>query len=132
MSTNIFKKLLATFRKHPGSQLVFFLLLYTYSTICLFLFPWSILKLSENSKIFSVCSTGGLVDNHNYLSIHNYQIIQFSENSVYSFSPQLFKNFSKTLVYVYRYAYKSFSKVSFSKVFQSQGCTCTRIPKRLF
>ena len=31
--------------------------------------------------------------------------------------PQLFKNFSKTLVYVYRYAFKSFSKVSFSEVF---------------
>ena len=67
------------------------------------------------------------MDSYNYLSIHNFQKIP----RVRIF-PQLFKNFSKTLVYVYRYAFKSFSKVSFSKVFQSQGCTCTHISKRLF
>ena len=132
MSTNIFKKLLATFRKHPGSQLVFFLLLYTFSDFCLFLFHWNILKLSENSKTFSVCSTGGLVDNYNYLSIHNYQINEFSENSPCThflptfqklfqnssvrvplrlqkfFKSKFFRTFSKSRVYVYSYPQKTF------------------------
>ena len=43
--------------------------------------------------------------------------------------PQLFKNFSKTLVYVYRYAYKSFSKVSFSEVFKVKGVRVLISPK---
>ena len=114
-------------------------IIYTHLVICLFLFPWSILKLSENSKIFSVCSTGGLVNNHNYLSIHNYQINEFSENSPCThfpptfpkffqnssvrvllrfqefFKSKFFKSFSKSRVYVYSYPQKTFLKVSFLK-----------------
>ena len=140
MSIYFFKKLLATFEKVSWQPAcVFSSIIYTFSDICLFLFHWNILKFSENSKTFFVYSTGGLVDNHNYLSIHNYQINEFSENSPCTHFPptfqKLFQNssvrvplrlqkffkskfyesFSKSRVYVYSYPQKTFLKVSFLK-----------------
>ena len=46
--------------------------------------------------------------------------------------PQLFKNFSKTLVYVYRSAFKSFSKVSFSEVFSKSKVYVYSYPQKTF
>ena len=140
MSIYFFKKLLATFEKVSWQPAcVFPSIIYTHPAICLFPFPWNILKLSENSKTFSVCSTGGLVDNNNYLSIHNFQINEFSENSPCThfpptfqklfqnssvrvplrlqkfFKSKFFKSFSKSKVYVYPYSQKTFLKVSFLK-----------------
>ena len=86
-----------------------------------------------------VCSSGKLSDNSNYLSIHNYQINEFSENSPCThfpptfqklfqnsrvrvplrlqkfFKSKFFKSFSKSRVYVYAYPKKTFLKVSFLK-----------------
>ena len=86
-----------------------------------------------------VCSSGKLSDNSNYLSIHNFQINEFSENSPCThipptfqklfqnsrvrvplrlqkfFKSKFFKSFSKSRVYVYSYPKKTFLKVSFLK-----------------
>ena len=49
MSIYFFKKLLATFEKVSWqSACIFSSIIYTFSDFCLFLFPWNILKLSEN------------------------------------------------------------------------------------
>ena len=86
-----------------------------------------------------VCSSGKLSDNSNYLSIHNFQINEFSENSPCThfpptfqklfqnssvrvplrlqefFKSKFFKSFSKSRVYVYSYPQKDFFKSKFFK-----------------
>ena len=97
---------------------------------------------------------GKLSDNSNYLSIHNFQITQFSENSPCTHFPptfqklfqnssvrvplrlqkflksKFFRSFSKSSVYVYSYPKKDFFKSKFFKRKFKQKRV--RVPRRTY